>query len=125
MKKLMFVLVIGLMVSMFGCDDGTGEKHTIIYKVTGDSASVDIKYLDKKGNYSLITASLPWSYEWTETIEDNQKIKADITVTNNDNQHILVILTDNSCLILWDESKIQDEVIHLFFNDNNWCKVLK
>jgi len=121
----MFVILISSMISMFGCDDDTGEKHTIIYKVTGDSTSVDIKYLDKKGNYALITTSLPWSYEWTETIEDNQKIKADITVTNNDNQHILVILTDNSCLILWDESKIQDEVIHLFFNDNNWCKVLK
>ena len=74
MKKLMFVLVIGLMVSMFGCDD-TGDDttpppdkvKTVKYVISSSNGSqyAIASYIDEFGVAKSITPRLPFTKSYT------------------------------------------------------------
>ena len=72
MKKLMFVLVIGLMVSMFGCDD-TGDDttpppdKTVKYVISSSDGSQypRVYYRDEFGVTKSVTPRLPFTKSYT------------------------------------------------------------
>ena len=78
MKKIMFVVLIGLMVSMFfGCDD-TGDEaikedniiKTFAYRVTSYDGSQKpwVRYKNAGDQYITILPQLPWSLHSTVAI---------------------------------------------------------
>ena len=100
MKKLMFVLVIGLMVSTFGCDDI--KEEVISYDVSGESSSlVNITYLDKDGLEQTTNTMLPWSYGWRISSDDSIITIASIVVTKLDeNQKVTVNIRKDKHVIV-------------------------
>lgn len=93
MRNLMFVLVLGLMVSMFGCGD---IDNYVEYEVFGDSTNVDITYLDKRGQEVTINnATLPWRLSWNQDIDNDTKLHSlSVKATVFDNQSVTVQLID-------------------------------
>jgi len=93
MKKLMFMFLISLMVSMFGCDDAVDK---IVYIVADEIpiesciTPVTIRYLNEDGNYQEIITTLPWKYEFS--IISGKKVHADIIITKGN-------ITDESIIV--------------------------
>lgn len=109
-RKIMIILACLFFSS--GCYESFDN---VAYKVSGDSAFVDIIYRDKKGHYiTLEDETLPWSYEWNETIdENNNEVIADLKVINSEDNFITAEVIDNDYVVLFDTSFIMNEVIHL------------
>lgn len=87
---LKYILIIAMTIMFAGCEPFLSGKIKIKYIITGSADDVSIKYIkNSDGDYETSSISLPWTYEFSQRIyeEDiaDQNIKAECIIYKNIN----------------------------------------